>query len=863
LEGETPQARFSFFASCLRDAEFARGVLAQYPVLVRQATIAVRHWRAALTEFAERLVLDAPEIARTLFTADTMGRLTHLRLSAGDSHRKGRSVIVAEFDDGAHTVVYKPRSLAVDRCFSNLITWFNGLGHQPELVAPRILERGDYGWVEYIATAPCTDEREVELFYRRQGANVALVYLLKGTDLHSENIIAAGSQPILLDLEALFHPTFRASAVSTATSLVQAAIDRSAVATGILPVRPPRATREDEWLDMSGMSGAAERRVPFELPAWIDFDSDEMRMQLESTTLEPDNNLPVLNGRLIGPGAYADAIMDGFTDAYQLVCANRGALLGSDGVLAAFADVDVRMIARNTARYEQILHDSYDPKFLASVRDREGFLDTLWTEVETNPVLEKLHRAERADLWNCDIPFFVTKPASLTLWSSAGGEILGPFQSTSMQEVINRIENAGSRDLALQSFMVRAALAEPAHGITRRPLATHGMACSGTEHETQPYFLARHIGEHLLATAIRESGGANWIVLEENERGHGVTAPASSDLYSGLPGIALFLFALADATADQRFEVLAHEAVTELSGLVADDNISELGGFTGLPGVCYALAECGRHHRSQVMQAAADRLRHRSVFAEAKETDIISGLAGSILALLAAWRKTNNALLRDRALTAGKVLYSRVAPDGPGFGKYAPEERAAARGLGHGSIGHALAFARLGVYTEERLFTEAAAALCRLELSRLDSDLRASVEEGAQIATSWCNGASGLLVALLEITHLLPEIQASESMRRLLEIVLRQTDEASDCLCHGSVGTCLIVQRASARGFLDPAVAAVLRRRTISRMAALGVASGTVAGLHAPGLMDGLSGIGLGLLEMHHPGTTVDVLTLN
>ncbi|NEE32664.1 DUF4135 domain-containing protein, partial [Streptomyces sp. SID7982] len=43
-------------------------------------------------------------------------------------------------------------------------------------------------------------------FYRRQGALLALLHALDGTDLHHENLIACGPHPVLVDVETLFHP---------------------------------------------------------------------------------------------------------------------------------------------------------------------------------------------------------------------------------------------------------------------------------------------------------------------------------------------------------------------------------------------------------------------------------------------------------------------------------------------------------------------------------------------------------------------------------------------------------------------------------------------------------------------------------
>jgi len=858
LQGETAQDRFHYFCSCLRDPAFAHAILSQYPVLVRQATLAVGAWREALVEFALRLSRDAGQIAPRFFSAATIGRLSHLRLSAGDSHRGGRSVVIAEFDHGAQAIVYKPRPLHVDRCFADLVAWLVERGLTLGLRVPAVLEKPGYGWVEHIRPAPCTSADEIARFYRRQGANVALLYFLKGTDLHSENIIAAGSHPVLIDLEALFHPTFSAPSSGMAHEVVQRLIDSSALATGILPVRAPRATPESEWLDMSGMSGADAREIPFELPVWTDVDTDNMRMRLERTTLDPDDNLPVLDGQRIGPGGYVDAIIDGFTQVYDLVRANRDALLASGGPIAAFSDAEVRVIARNTARYEQIMYDSYHPRFLIRIKDREAFLDTLWSDLEFKPILERLHRAERHDLWFGDIPAFSAIPSATSLWTSAGVEIVGAVEESPLQVVTRRIAAASPRDLALQTFLIEASLADAQSELSRRVLFVgSGNACQGRS-GADPLALATAIGEHLIATSVRGNGGASWIALDETDRGHAAIGAAACDLYSGLPGIAIFLSALSRATGERRFQLLADEAVAELAGLMTRDDKGLVGCFTGLSGIVYALACHESWHHSPTMQIALDRLSPAGRFEATEEVDVISGLGGASLALLAAWRRTGARLLRDRAVEAGRALLCRASPcrtppgpDAPGFG------------LGHGPVGAAVALARIGVHTGEPAFSRLALSLAEGELARIDSALRSEEEAAEPLAMSWCNGASGLLLGLIEVAGLIPTLPVARPIAALIERVLDQPEEPSDCLCHGSLGTWLILSCAAERGHVAQEKIDELRQVILARFAESGFASGTVGGMHSPGLMDGLSGIGLGLLRMNGQADLPGVLALD
>jgi lantibiotic modifying enzyme len=118
----------------------------------------------------------------------------------------GRSVVICEFSSGLR-LVYKPRSLAADIHFQALVKWFNQRGFLPALRVSQILDRVTHGWVQFIAAEGCDSEAALSRFYERHGACLALLHALAATDFHCENVIAAGEDPMLVDLEAIFHPT--------------------------------------------------------------------------------------------------------------------------------------------------------------------------------------------------------------------------------------------------------------------------------------------------------------------------------------------------------------------------------------------------------------------------------------------------------------------------------------------------------------------------------------------------------------------------------------------------------------------------------------------------------------------------------
>src|SRR5205823_2910331 len=157
LEGETADARFRNFVERLRDPEIALSIFEEYPVLAQQLAIAVDQWVEVNLEFLQRLSDDWPEI-RAAFWPDTdPGTLTEAHGGAGDGHCGGRSVMVLGFSSGAR-LVYKPRSLAGDAHFQQLLEWLNERGDQPPFRRIALLDRGDYGWMEFIEAGPCESE---------------------------------------------------------------------------------------------------------------------------------------------------------------------------------------------------------------------------------------------------------------------------------------------------------------------------------------------------------------------------------------------------------------------------------------------------------------------------------------------------------------------------------------------------------------------------------------------------------------------------------------------------------------------------------------------------------------------------------
>src|SRR5690606_16178740 len=355
LLGDTPEQRFSSWIERLHDPAVVLAIFAEYPVLARSLVVCVDQWVAYGLEFFRHLIADWHAIQAAYGPGRDLGELDRIETGAGDPHRQGRSVLLLRFSSGFR-LVYKPKPLAVDVHFQELIAWLDERGLEPALRGLIVLDRGDYGWIEHVAPAACTGGERVRRLYRRQGTLVLLAYLLGATDLHFENLLAVGEPPVLIDLETLFHPY--PNSPNAAELPTDASPHRSVLRSGLLP-HPGGGGPGIADLDISGLGAALGQTT--EMPSWEGAGTDGLRMARALTTLDPSHNRPTLDGADIEVADYVEEIIAGFTSSYRRMVELREQLLAPDGPIAAFADDPIRVIVRSTQRYAILRYQARHP----------------------------------------------------------------------------------------------------------------------------------------------------------------------------------------------------------------------------------------------------------------------------------------------------------------------------------------------------------------------------------------------------------------------------------------------------------------------------------------------------------------------
>lgn len=395
--GDTPQERYAAFFRRHRAPEAALALLAEYPVLARQAYDLTRGWADRTIEFLRRLADDAPALATTFHGGARPGRLVGIQ-ETGDPHRDGRRVLVATFDSGLR-LVYKPRPVAVEARFQHLLEWLNERG--TDLHTFTVLPRGDHGWAEYVESAAPTTPGGRRRFARRYGSLLALLQAVGATDCHRENVVVHGEHPVLVDLETAFTPAVARAAGARGGG---DAIADSVLAVGLLP-------RADE------AAGPAANRC--NCSAWQAEGTDEMRLCApghhhdEHGPLDPGADPADL-------AAHLPQVLDGFTATYRLLAAVRDELLAPDGPVTAFAADEIRVVLRPTRTYLRLRDAALHTDALQDGLDTERLHDWLWSGVAELPLLAATVAAERADLARRDVPMFTTTVDSRDLWTSRG-----------------------------------------------------------------------------------------------------------------------------------------------------------------------------------------------------------------------------------------------------------------------------------------------------------------------------------------------------------------------------------------------------------------------------------------------------------
>ena len=899
LQGETPEARFACFIQQLSTRQGMQTLLKEYVVLARILVETFDRWVVYELELLNHLCQDWVEI-RALFTPDEdPGALLAIQALQGDTHRGGRSVAVLAWRSGFR-LLYKPRSLAVDRHFQTLLQWVNQHNEYFDFKTYRVLDKEHYGWNEFISNSHCETLDAVERFYLRQGGYLALLYALEATDFHAENVIAAGEYPMLIDLEALLHPIFSHEEDAYYNYPGVEALARSVLHIGLLPER--LGTKDTaEGIDISGLGAQPGQLSSVALPTWGAVGTDQMQMRRERVVLNLGHNRATLQGKHVDTLTYRDVIVQGFELVYSLLLQRRAAF--HQEVLTLFGQDEVRCLLRPTRTYEILLNTSYHPDNLRNALERDRFFDNLWSEVVARPYLSRCIAAECADLRDCDIPLFTAYVHSRDLMTSRGEHIKDFFKKSSLESVSTRILALDEQDLARQSWIIKAAFTSirgddpKTAAILARSRAAFTSATATKSVVSSVGLLsaaaleqAIAIGERLRDLSVEREGRVGWLGVSRIGEDVWHVMAADSDLYNGLSGIVLYMAYLGYVTHQDTYTTLSQHALntvrSEFQLLLKRAEVNTIGAFCGLGSYLYVLSHVSVLWQDESLLQEAESYLPLLVGAikHNEDYDLFGGAAGCIMALLSLYTARRSQRTLEVAMRFGEHLLANAQLQEHGLAWPTRSAPMPLTGLAYGNAGIALSLLQLGAISGEERFHTAALSALAYERAHFSAehnnwpDLRQySMEQQrgrSQIAAdtqcypvTWHSGAPGIALARLQGLAQLNDAQVHAEITLALQTTLQEGFGKNHSLYEGDLGNLDVLLQASlVLGEAESGVYhAYVQQRTqclLQSMREQGWITAAPQGVETPGLLFGLSGIGYELLRLAMPENIPSVLSL-
>ncbi|MER7466516.1 type 2 lanthipeptide synthetase LanM family protein [Streptomyces sp. NPDC097981] len=867
LAGETPRERFAAFLALLAARQGLAELFTRYPVLARMLGQSCGHAASATVELFDRFAADRPEIVAGLLHGRDPGPLVRVDLGRGDLHQGNRSVALLRFADGS-TVVYKPRPLDQHALLDQAVAWANGKVPGLGLRTPRSVRGDGYGWLEFIEHGWCASPTELDRFYRRQGALLALLYAIDGVDMHYENVIACGDQPVLVDAETLLHSGLPA-AVTCGPDPAADALASSVYRTCLLP---SLLIGENGAMDISALGGGDGGSYPSDGLRWEAAGTDGMRLLRGPVASPAGQNRPAPQGRAAGHADHRAALLEGFRAGYDAITEHRAELLGDagadGGLLDRWATSPGRLIARSTRLYTTLLDESTHPDLLRDALTRDAVLSVLWSESEHDPARRRLIEDEIADLWSGDVPLFFHHPADTALRTSRGTRLDGVLTAPSLRTAHDKIAAMGEVDRHDQEWIISATLAVTGANLSvggpRSTLA--GPAAPAAVPEPSRLLAAAcGIADEIAARAVHGGGRVNWLGLEQVAGEHWAVLPMGGGLAQGYCGVALFLAQLGALTGAERYTTLARQAVRPLpellAAMAADPGLAAAvgpGALHGIGGIVYTAARLAPLLGEGLADCLPDALAalERAAGAEAEDgaegpADLADGLAGALAAAVAAQR-TYGAQVSGVAQRLADRLLVRA-------GKRLAEQRPAAPGFAHGDAGIGWALLRHAAALEEA--GQPGAAYARTGAALLRPALDEALLRPADLG--WHTGLAGTALAAADVLGTAADPVPVAELDRCAALLGAPFESPDLSLHRGALGSLELLGVLAGQGH-DGARTALGHRAgdILGRLADHGHRCGTPDHVPSPGFLTGLSGIGYALLRLGFPEAVPSVLLL-
>ncbi|WLH12008.1 type 2 lanthipeptide synthetase LanM [Pseudomonas hefeiensis] len=791
-----------------------------------------------------------------------------IELGLGDPH--GRGETVCRVDVGAMSLIYKPRASQEALFFNHLLRQLHERtgAEYFSVYAPKVVSRERHSWIEKIDNVPCESEADVELFYSKMGAQIAVIHALNGIDFHHENIIACGSSPVMIDLECLFTASVsnllfdlpENCALFKAFKLTR----QSVFSSGFVPFA------QSSGNDQSGLT----RQEQFmSTRKSLVFENGFYHLRKISIKHRPQHkHLPLLAGERKGLEHYQTAFFHGFEYAYDELMAQRQRVIQ---MLEQAADrLSTRVLIKNTQRYAEFIGLSHHPRFMQNMLDRELLLATLWKDLKDAYLAKGVPLHEITDLQRLSIPCF-TMPLQANHLVNAQGETIDLGQvEPPIKSCLEKITNMSRADRILQRTVLETCLFPLPN--EHQPLnLTRPHTKVENLRQTERLDNIQGIASYIEELSLSGTGSdISWLAFHT----HPTTqkkylSPMAHGLYNGIAGLGLFYLSLFKVSGMSHYLSRADQVLHSLDQH-AGYYKSDLGisAFHGLGSYIYLLINhrqiTGDQKNNEKLEELLTQLMDVAV--EDYDFDFLGGCCGAVTLLANLYTVyPREALLATIRRMVEYIKNETVIEEGRFYRRN--DHSIILTGLSHGLSGAIHAFCKAYDVTRD-------AALVPLAIQFLEGenrctrdgfwlDLRDTEQPGH--LSKWCHGDGGILIARRQLLQSMGEA-LDESTRQIIndDIVRCENNLWHDglrsgySLCHGDFGNLICLHDLYREAGNHLGISRV--KRAFDEVAGHFFEGKPFGGNYVPdlSLLTGIAGVGYALLYEMDP-TIPNILSLD
>lgn len=541
--------------------------------------------------------IDDPEVHRH-------GLLTGVTVS-GDMHARG-AVVILHFNS-TPKLVYKPRSLLPDLYIRDVLEILED--DSPELVLPthpRSVDRGSYGFQDFIGYSSPSTEADRAAYFHRFGALVALAYALSATDLHRENILTTAMSPVILDAECLFWFPQQETSQWPADAAALFGGKLSVLASHLLP----------NWHMQFRAAGASDTTT---LGSYAHFDREPARRVVKTDSqgrptivyhrveqLPDFPNQPHTREGVFPADGFEPEILMGFKSVYQVLQRQdvQDRLLGK---LDEYQEFRVRSVRADTAAYAARLQSAskFTSGDVPSSNNRAGVKD--W-----------IRQTENFALNSGVVPLYELGVHSGALHAEDGTLFI--LEEPPRRLFQSHLRRLADDDRQAQENVIVRSLELGRVNPDEAPQIGQKRGAAKTGLDAQISALAERI-----SLAVLQSSNVPWVLSSESlSPGKWGLRTPGSDYYSSVPGILIALRASRDPAVEDRCLQIEHHlirAITDISNSNGANPTPKSGGLigSGWAGPVLALSMINSAQpKSQIMTALNDfglhLLEHNATF---------------------------------------------------------------------------------------------------------------------------------------------------------------------------------------------------------------------------------------------------------